>query len=208
MKYPDKYYSTERVDVLEFISGLDFKNKTILEIGAGKGRFIGYLKQFNPKYIDAIELVEDNRKSLESICRKVIIGNVENEKIDFNYDYILMLDTLEHLLDPSGFLKRLSKFINADTRIVISLPNNSHWTVVLGLLRDRIMYSEEGGLLDYTHYHLFTHKSFVEMIKNTPLQIISHKRKIVKNERLYNRVSLGIIRHLFTFQNFYIVGRI
>ena len=207
MEYPDNYYSTDRVDVQKFISGLDFNHKTILEIGAGRGRFVEYLKQFNPKYVDAIELVEDNKESLENVCRKVFIGNVEKMNIDLSYDYIFMLDTLEHLLDPSGFLIRLSKNANENAKIIISLPNNSHWTVVFGLLRDRIMYSKEGGLLDYTHYHLFTHKSFVEMIKSIPLKIIFHKRKIVKNELLYNRLSLGLIRHLFTFQNFYLLEK-
>jgi hypothetical protein len=73
-----------------------------------------------------------------------------------HFDWITFADVLEHLADPAAVLRHLSRWLAPAGRILCSLPNVRHHSVVLPLLvKGRWTYEPE-GILDRTHLRFFT----------------------------------------------------
>jgi glycosyltransferase involved in cell wall biosynthesis len=81
-------------------------------------------------------------------------------KVDVSgYDYILLLDVLEHLKDPERFLDELRRqFDHRPRRLVLTLPNVAFLVPRLMLLLGQFNYGK-AGILDRTHTRLFTFAS-------------------------------------------------
>ena len=75
--------------------------KSILEVGAGAGATLKWLKTIYPEArTTAVELNSALQSELEHNVDVAVIGRVEDVLADLKtYDLILMLDVLEHLPD-------------------------------------------------------------------------------------------------------------
>lgn len=97
--------------------GVDFKNKTILELGAGIGNHTEFILSKSPKKVYVIEGRGENIEILQqrfAKTKKVIswVGNLENGIEDFSLpvDWIYNYGLLYHLSKPFDFLDSLKKF--------------------------------------------------------------------------------------------------
>lgn len=95
----------------------------------------------------------------------------------FNYDAILLLDVIEELKDPEGFLVHLRNRSEVTTvhgwkppMVLVSTPNIGHWAMRLNLLMGRFTYSER-GILALTHKRLFTKRTFKRCLRDSGYQI-------------------------------------
>lgn len=70
------------------------------------------------------------------------------------FSAIMMGDILEHLRDPWAAMRRMYEYTRPGGRIVISLPNVSHISVIEEMLSAHWQY-EADGLLDRTHLRFF-----------------------------------------------------
>ncbi|KAB1156559.1 class I SAM-dependent methyltransferase [Flavobacterium luteum] len=104
---------------------LNGKCKSVLEIGSGVG-FIGtYIRNHN----DAIKYtgVELDKEAFEK--SKILNLNTINgdfsviEKIESNFDVIMMWEVIEHLQDLKLFLELAYKKLNTNGKIILSTPN-------------------------------------------------------------------------------------
>jgi len=80
---------------------------------------------------------------------------------DFSqYDFILMLDVIEHLPHPERFLDQLRTKLamNLDTELIISTANIGFFVTRLMLVLGQFNYGRR-GILDLTHTRLFTFAS-------------------------------------------------
>ena len=149
----------------------DNQKKTILDVGANTGVLGSTLINYNST-IDGVEYDEDFFKKLK---KNDSYKNVYNFSIcDFDnkfykdktkYDYIIFADVLEHLTNPDEVIYNITKKLNKDGKIIISIPNIAHLDVIIQLINGNFNYNNE-GILDSTHLRFFTHNSFVEMIDN------------------------------------------
>lgn len=71
------------------------------------------------------------------------------------YDTIVLMDVLEHLVEPGAVLRSCRALARPQGQLVISLPNVAHWTVRKALLAGRWDY-EPSGVLDQSHLRFFT----------------------------------------------------
>lgn len=111
-------------------------------------------------------------------------------------DLVLLLDVLEHLVDPERLLTRIISIVAKNATIIISLPNVAHLSVSLPLLiRGRFDYAD-AGILDRTHLHFFYKGSALELARRVGLEV--EKGLIGGLEgpraRWVNRLTLGLIR--------------
>lgn len=133
----------------------------VLDVGCGSGALGAAIRRERPGCtVTGIEWFED---ALERARTRLD----ETWRIDLNafedlpaghgaFDAIVCGDVLEHLLDPERVLGVLRPYLAPDGRLVISIPNVRHWSVLFPLLvHDRWEYTD-AGLLDRTHVHLFT----------------------------------------------------
>ena len=70
------------------------------------------------------------------------------------FDVVLMLDVLEHLVDPATVLRGVAGVLADGGWGIISLPNVAHVSLRLALLDGRFEY-RDAGLLDRTHLRFF-----------------------------------------------------
>ena len=82
--------------------------------------------------------------------------------VDFrNYDYVLLLDVIEHLASPEAFVDRLraALTLSPSTTLLVSTANIGFFVNRLMLLFGQFNYGKR-GILDLTHTRLFTFASF------------------------------------------------
>jgi glycosyltransferase involved in cell wall biosynthesis len=88
------------------------------------------------------------------------------------YDYVLLLDVIEHLNVPEVFFDRLREAMKqcTKTQLIISTPNVGFFIVRLMLLVGQFNYGRR-GILDMTHTRLFTFASLRHLLEQRGFQI-------------------------------------
>lgn len=145
----------------------------VLDLGCAQGRFSSvYIK----KKCVAVG-VELDKKAAEyavktNAYKEVFLGDMTLDDSDAyknacqygEYDKIIMTDILEHVVNPTEFIKMYYKLLKIGGQILISVPNFANIKVVMDLLNNQIAY-EDAGILDNTHIKWYTKISFVQWIK-------------------------------------------
>ena len=167
---------------------INIENCKILDIGMGNGILARVLKKGNKNFI--IDGVEPNEKACEiaqPFYRNVYKGFIQDyiNEIPFEeYDYIIMADLIEHLVNPLDVLQTISKLISNETKVIIDVPNVAFGAVRLALLKGNWDYVDS-GLLEKTHLRFFTKKTLLQLFEKTdlhPEQIINLRHKYTKSE--------------------------
>jgi len=110
----------------------------ILELGCGQSKGLRYLvshnyiKQENSYGIDQSDL------AIEFLKKKLPKANLEQGDIfslkfnDDTFDYVLMMEVIEHLEDPLKVLKEVERVLKPNGELIISFPNyiNFPWLIV------------------------------------------------------------------------------
>lgn len=150
------------------------QNSFVLDVGCGQGIIGKILKRELNCRVYGIELdktainVANKEKCYKKIYNFDVANRIGNEfelfvADNLKFDYIIFSDVLEHLINPADALLFFFKSLNEKGKILISLPNISHFDIINGLLNDEFNYSDM-GILDNTHLRFFTKYSFAEYI--------------------------------------------
>lgn len=137
----------------------------VLDAGVSSGYFAQLLIAANRK-VDGIEIDPTAAEQARKVCDSVIVANLDEldaEEVDASYDALLFGDTLEHLKDPLGILRKLHPKLKPSGVLVVSVPNVANWAMRLGLLAGRFRYTDR-GLLDRTHLRFFTKRTLIETL--------------------------------------------
>lgn len=141
------------------------KNLRVLDIGSGSGVMGEALRAHGITDLYAVEIDASAREHVKNIYREAAadISTFQNQK----FDVILLLDVLEHMVNPEEYLAVCASMLSPGGKILISLPNIAHWSVRFLLLFGKFD-SAERGIMDRTHLQWFTRKRVRRMIQNTP----------------------------------------
>src|SRR5579859_7861949 len=132
-----------RDDLLPFVP-LDAKS--VLEIGCGEGALGGAIKQRQKARVVGIELDKQAaaiaRKRMDDVfCGDVLeILSIVQEK----FDCIIGSEIVEHVVDPWALLGDLRRIAKPGGRLVLSVPNIAHASVINDLLHGRFDYTYVG----------------------------------------------------------------
>lgn len=199
-----------RLDLLRFVHG---NQNIILDIGCATGANGQYLLG-NAMASEVVGIEENGSMAAEARqhLSQVVLGSIEDRKIlarilrDGGYDYILLGDVLEHLVDPWKTLKHLVDLLSPNGKILLSVPNVQHIDVFIQLfLKGRWPYNER-GIFDKTHLRWFTLKNVQELVDGAGLEITELTRKYRYRDRLgskfpfYGAVLKRFLRNYYTFQ--------
>ncbi len=175
------------------------ENKTILECGCGTGEILAYLMPKKGIGIDIsknmINLAKEklgNNQNLEFIK-----NDLEKElfNLNRNLDYVLMIDILEHLQNPSLALKNIKKISKKDTELIITTANKrcSFLLYILEKLRLKMpegkirwfSLGEINNLLEQNGWRIIKSGYRLLIPANIPLSNTInnnfHKNKFIKN---------------------------
>lgn len=148
---------------------------TVLEVGCDCGANLAQIHNLFPKaFLFGIEM-NASAALVASSFGDVRQGNIEDCNLSYSeqkFDYILFGDVLEHLRDPEKVIRYCRQFLRPGGKIIASIPNLMHYTVLQELIKGNFTY-QDMGLLDRTHIHFFTYNEIVRMFLKTGYQINS-----------------------------------
>lgn len=194
---------------------------TVLEFGSANGRLTKYLHLEKKCFVDIVEIDEDSGREASLYAAHSFLGTEEGdiEKYHWSfsevkYDYIIFADVLEHLFNPQEALKRCKAVLSPHGKILVSIPNISHNSIIIELINDRFQYTST-GLLDNTHIKFFTRQSFIAMAEKVGWSIVSESAKYIRvgeheivnsysdvpkevYKALINRDSGNVYQYMFT----------
>ena len=160
------YIEEDEANPLNRISKIIPDKAKVLDIGAGNGLLAHVLKQSHSDLI--IDGIEPNTYATDLAkqhYRNFYIGYGQ----DFfsliqqeNYDFIILADVIEHMVDPLSFLQVLSHHVNSSTKVVISTPNVAFGAARIALMNGEFRYVDS-GLLERTHVRFFTYETLLEL---------------------------------------------
>ncbi len=144
-------------------------NSTILEFGPAMGRMTKYLKDNLNCKVYIVEIDEEGYNSAIRYSEDGVLGNIEdyewvNKFSEIQFDFIIFADVLEHLIDPKTTIKYSKKLLKEDGRLLFSMPNIAHNSVLIDLFNNEFKYREL-GILDNTHLRFFTYNSLNRLIQ-------------------------------------------
>jgi len=138
--------------------------RRILEIGCGEGNFRSH---FGPSVeywgIEPCPTAATIAKSKLTRVIRSFYDNCATELPEHYFDLIVCNDVIEHMPDPRGFLTNIQQKLAQNGELILSIPNLRNAVTLFDLvIRGRFDYVD-AGILDYSHFHLFTIKSFCKM---------------------------------------------
>ncbi len=127
-----------------------------------------------------MELNPEVAKEAARHLDRVIVGDVEELEIDERFDAVLATELFEHLSYPEEFLAKMKTLLRPGGRIVLSVPNVGHYSLVEDLLAGRWDYLPI-GLLCYTHFRFFTRatlEAWIERVEFSSHEIVAQRTEL------------------------------
>lgn len=155
----------------------------ILEIGCACGATLREIGMQNPTAkLYGVEMNE-SAAVIAAPFAKILSMNVERLEladITERFDYIIMGDVIEHLLEPWTAIYNMRELLVPGGAIIASIPNVAHISNLHNVLCGHWTY-EDAGLLDRTHLRFFTKYEIVKLFEEagfTIEQIESNKQEL------------------------------
>jgi GT2 family glycosyltransferase/2-polyprenyl-3-methyl-5-hydroxy-6-metoxy-1,4-benzoquinol methylase len=164
------YFEFSRPEILALVPK---GARSILDVGCGAGQLGRAIKARQDCTVFGVEINEAVANRARTCLDRVWTGDIESIELDLtaeSLDVIVCGDVLEHLTEPRDVLKRLSRYLKPDGRLIASVPNVAHHTVIRGLLAGNWSY-EPAGLLDETHLRFFTAREIEKLFYRAGFRI-------------------------------------
>lgn len=165
------------------------RKSLVLDLGAGPGVLGRFLTRELDCIVDGVDINPDSIEKCRNTYRKFDIQNLEDPDLlrSFDiqtYDYVVIADVIEHLVDPDLLLQQVIKLVKPSGKIIFSVPNVSHISAGMELLFGKFNYTAN-GLLDSTHLRFYTLKSLLEKLKQfglNPVEIDQVEKGLSETE--------------------------
>ena len=158
---------------------------TVLDIGCWSGDMGRFLAAKRHAVVDGVEPDPDMARLAAAHYRDVYVGPIERALAELlpqrrgAYDTLLLMDVLEHLVDPWAVLDACRPLLRQGGTALLSIPNVAHWSMRKELLLGRWCYARF-GLLDRTHLRFFTRRSAIKLITGAGWRILSEQASVAQ----------------------------
>jgi 2-polyprenyl-3-methyl-5-hydroxy-6-metoxy-1,4-benzoquinol methylase len=141
-----------------------------LDIGGGSGHELSNLKKSDNRIIETtlLDMREQSREVVELGGHKFICKQIESIDNNFQdrYDFIMMLNLIEHLESPPKTLDKIYLMLNFGGILLVKTPNTNS-------LNRRIFQKKYwGGCHAPRHWVLFNEENFSSMAIKSGFQIV------------------------------------
>lgn len=184
----------------------------VVDIGAGPG---GISRELTAKGCDvaAVDVV----RPVESPGQVKVHVQDLNDELRFpvaEYDYLLLLDVIEHLQRPELFLERLRANLDYRPRtVILTTPNIGFFIQRVMLVLGQFNYGK-AGILDLTHTRLYTFRTLLQLLEDVGFRVKKVRGvpapfpKVLGNGWLgrtavrFNQLLIALSPTLFSYQIF------
>ena len=171
---PDEFYSLKVGYPSSHQFALDrlSTGMKVLDLRSGSGYMA---KELDQRGIHVISVDKHITDLTRQHSLSTIEGDVEEfdlSHLDKTIDVIFLLDIIEHLTNPEGFLLSLREYFGDREKaaIIITTGNIGFFLVRFGLLLGEFNYGKK-GILDKDHKRLFTFKSLRRLLESSGFEI-------------------------------------
>lgn len=177
----------------------------VLDVGAGNGLLGRVVQRLNDTVvIDGVEPNDAGSAIARRHYRSFHAGYAEEFlrlHPERRYDYFVLNDVIEHLVDPVALLRDLRVAGGPECRLLISTPNVAYMGMRLHLLEGQFEYVDS-GILERTHLRFFTLPTALQVFQQAGFhaaQVVLMQRPIRETEfrrhsRRRNVLSVARIR--------------
>jgi len=198
------YYSKLRREILPMLPS---HIERLIDVGCGTGETSYYLKQQNiAKWVCGIETSQAPAAIAKSRLDEVLETDIEKLELPYDHatiDLILILDVLEHLVQPWDVVKKLHSYLKPGGYMIASIPNVRNYSVTIPLLFKGDWQYRESDILDATHLRFFTKKTAIELMTMSGLKLVEVGHTGLRPWSptwIFNLLSFGIFKGFFEFQ--------
>lgn len=110
-------------------------SSTVLDLACGDGTLLRNInKQLTGMTVSGVDVSATAIDLCDKQGLKVSKGNIDdaNFKVDGQYDYIIISEALEHIVNPEGLLQKLKNHYGKS--IIVTIPNTGYFMHRLSLL--------------------------------------------------------------------------
>lgn len=145
----------------------------VLDIGCGTGTLGGRLVTDKNCDVTGVDINPDSiviaaQKLTQAMCADISKTSL-SKTLNEQFDIIVLADVLEHISEPDKLLHDCHKLLNANGKLLVSIPNAAYIGAILSLYYDEWEYGEE-GILDTTHVRFYTRNSILKLLENNGYQ--------------------------------------
>jgi SAM-dependent methyltransferase len=141
------------------------RKDTALEIGCGSGFFLRELKHFGFAHVFGVEPSEDSVAKAGDLRNEISTGFFEEAEYERNtFDLICCFQTLDHVIDPAGVLRKAYELLRPGGVLYI-IVHNEH------ALQARL-FGERSPIYDVEHIYLFNPKTLSRVCEKASFQNI------------------------------------
>jgi len=149
----------------DLIARYDLHDKTIVEIGCGKGEFIGQLCRLGPNRGFGYDTTYDEKSANPAPGRlEFVKAHYSGDQTRSGVDLVIARHVFEHIPDPAAFLQTLRASLNpeSDTVVYFEVPE------ALFILRDLSIWD-----IVYEHCNYFGHESLGSIFARSGFDVLS-----------------------------------
>ena len=190
----------------------------VIDLGCAAGHVAAALRWAKQCTVVGLDRAEPEPGRVDEFVRCDLNDGLPSS-IDFaRYDYVLILDVIEHLSSPEDFVSQLRDALGRSptASVVVSTGN-------IGFIVNRLMHLfgqfnyGKRGILDLTHTRLFTFASFRRLFEQggftvsdtrgipAPFRLALGDRKLARLAERINTLLIKISRGNFAYQIFMVV---
>ena len=188
----------------------------VLDVGCGGGYIADALKKKGCSVTGVDRFALAPEIVLDSFIRWELDLGFPNVRLE-DYDYVLLLDVIEHLNNPERFVAELAERAGSAPHVTIiaSTANVAFLAMRIGLLFGKFNYGKR-GILDLTHKRLFTFSTFKALFQRhgfvmlirkgtpPPFPLVLGDGAIAQVLLAITSTLIGVARSLFSFQMIYV----
>lgn len=173
MKYRYDEFNNNEFETHRLALRVISDNSRVLDMGCATGYMAKELAKKSCKTW-GVDNDPEAVKKADEYCEETALCDLNKcKRIPFErngFDYVLMLDVIEHLTNPENILSAIRENIKKDGRLIISTPNFAHASVRWMMARGKLEYTET-GMMDRTHVHFYTRQSFEETLSRAGYRV-------------------------------------
>jgi glycosyltransferase involved in cell wall biosynthesis len=190
------------------------ENADVLDLGCGQG-YVATEMAKRAKHVTGVDRYAPHSTQTPNV--EFVQWDLDSDKIPMDvsrYDQVFMLDIIEHLRDPEGFMEKLrAASVASRPEVIITTANIGFFITRLMLLLGQFNYGRR-GILDRTHTRLFTFSALRELLDQAGYKILEVRGipapfpTAVGDNKLgrflvgLNKALIRISKRLFSYQIF------
>ena len=136
-----------------------------LDVGCANGVFVETIAEMGV-VAEGVELSQHAVKSGRDHGLKLHVGTVDDLPEADRFDCITAFDVLEHVIDPSGFLRSIQQRLTDQGHIVLTVPNAGG--IVRGLMGKRWYF-----YIPEEHLHYFNRENLAGLLQMHGFEVIN-----------------------------------